>query len=64
MTSFSLISAETQMMSSRLSSGLNDHLERFRHACVSEGLVGIEDLVQLEAMRNEQLGIDLVNRNA
>src|ERR1700722_5307841 len=60
MTSFSLISAETQMMSSRLSLGLDDHLECFRLGCVPEGFVGIEDVVQLEAMRDEQLGIDLV----
>jgi hypothetical protein len=55
----------SSMLSLRMASspwplGLDDHLERLRLGGVAEGLVGIEDLVELEAMRDQQLGIDLV----
>ena len=39
---------------------LDDHLERFRLGGVPEGLVGIEDAVELEAMGDQSLGVDLV----
>jgi hypothetical protein len=46
-------------MSSQLSLSLNDHLERFRVGGVRKGLVGIKDAVELEAMRIQELGVDL-----
>ena len=44
----------------RCSLGLDDDLERLGLRGRGEGLVGIEDMVELEAMRDQQLGVDLV----
>ena len=41
---------------------LDDHLERFLVGGVRKGLVGIEDLVEPEVMRDQTLGINLVER--
>jgi hypothetical protein len=38
---------------------LDDHFERLCLGGISERLVDIEDLVEFEAMRNEELGVDL-----
>ena len=37
----------------------DDHLERLRFGRVAEGVVGIEDVIKLEAMGNQSLGVDL-----
>lgn len=41
-------------------SGLDDDLECLRIGRVAKGLVGVQDLIEFEAMRDETLGIDLV----
>lgn len=43
---------------------LNDHLERLCLGGVPKGLVGIEDMVELEAVRNQELGVDLVRSDS
>src|ERR1700721_2433569 len=47
------------MSSSLLSLSLDDYLERSRVGGVREGLVGIEDAVELEAMSDQELRVDL-----
>ena len=44
-------------------SGLDDDLERLCVGRVSERLVGVENAVELEAMRNQELGVDLAGRD-
>jgi hypothetical protein len=44
-----------------LSLRLDDHLECFGLGGAAEGLVGIEDLIKLEATRDEAFGIDLLS---
>jgi hypothetical protein len=39
---------------------LDNHLKRLRFGRASEGLVGIEDFIELEMMSNQELGVDLV----
>ena len=56
-------SCKSRMMS-QLPLSLDDHLERFRLGGMREGLVGIEDAVEREAMRNQELGVDLVRSSS
>src|SRR5450759_3224360 len=56
-------SCKSRMMS-QLPLSLDDHLERFRLGGMREGLVGIEDAIELEAMRNQELGVDLVRSDS
>ena len=39
------------------SSSLDDDLQRPRSGGVPKGLVGVEDVVELEVVRNEELGV-------
>src|ERR1700693_1919807 len=45
---------------SPLSLSFDDHLERLRSGRVSEGVVGIEDAVELKTMGNQAFWVDLV----
>ena len=42
--------------------GFDDHLERVRINSVGEGSIGIKNAVELKAMRNQELGINLVRQ--
>jgi hypothetical protein len=56
----SILSYVRSMASQRLSLSLDDHLKRLCLGGVPEGLIGIENLIELEAMRNEEFGVDFV----
>ena len=56
---FSIAFVSTVFVTQLFSSGLDDHLERVGLRGVAEGLVGVEDIVELEAVGDQQLGIDL-----
>src|SRR5471030_3198686 len=47
----------------KLSLRLDDYLERLCFGGVPEGLIGIENFIELEVMRDEELGVDLVRCN-
>ena len=49
----------SRTISSQWCSSFDDYLERFRFGGVPEGLIGFQDAVELEAMRNQELGVDL-----
>jgi hypothetical protein len=44
-----------------LSLRLDDHLECFGLSAADRGLIGIEDLIKLEAMRDGAFGVDLAS---
>src|ERR1039458_9044111 len=50
----------SRTISSQSCLSFDDYFERFCFGGVPEGLVGIENTVKLEAMRNQELGVDLV----
>src|SRR5271168_30915 len=52
-----------RMVSSWWSLGLDDHLERLCLGRVSEGVVGIEDAIELEAMGYQAPWVDFVRSN-
>ena len=57
-TSWAPITSETSVL------GLDHHLEGMRIGGVREGLVGIDDAIQLEAVGNQQFRVDLVRPQA
>src|SRR4029077_1817951 len=60
---FQMLSCKCQMMSSQLSLGFDDHFERFCFGRVPEGFIGVEDVVEFEAMGNQELGVDSVRHD-
>jgi hypothetical protein len=62
--SFSFVEISSTEAAEHCYSGFDDDFERLGLRGIAEGVIGVEDLVELETMRDQAFGIDLVGRDS